>query len=246
MTQEILGQAQDEKLAPEHFMKVGSNYIYFDSIMIGPGWSDRGTGWYENFTDMAKKDKVTLLNVRSGSKDGYAYCNMDSTDQIGRPFRLQSLGMRFIYPNPHMADEHTINYAASKLFVTALTEHCYIEFWIRDDQWVLLNPDMCPDGFGYTGNLVQNSVEPSASDLITPGVPHASNRFPWLDNGIKIPESSQVKLELTFSEYGKYLLEQMGEVLPIDGKDGAIPNAAKIKVTMKGLRYVQMKGLYYK
>lgn len=227
-------------------MKVGSNYIYFDNVMIGPGWASKSKGWFDTFTDMAKKDKITFLNVRSGSKDGYAYTNMDSTDQIGRPFRLQSLGIRFIYPNPHMSDQHAINYSASKLFVTAVTEHCYIEFWIRDDQWCLLNPDMAPDGFGYTGNLQLNTVAPSSSDLITPGVPHASNRFPWLDNGIKIPETSQVKLEMTFSEYGKMLLQEMGDVLPIDGSDGPIDNVAKIKVTLRGLRYVQMKGLYYK
>ena len=243
----MYGQAAEPQvLEPQHFLKVGSNWIYYDSIMIGPGWSEKSKGWFENFTDMAKKDRLTFLNVRSGSKDGYAYTNMDSTDQIGRPFRCESIGIRFIYPSPTMADEHQTTYAATKYFQTALTEHCYCEFWIRDDQWCLLNPDMMPDGFGYTGDLVQNTIEPSASDLITPGVPHTDNRFHYLDDGIRIPETAQVKLELTFSEYAKELLQEMGEVLPLDGKEGEFPNAAKIKVTLRGLRYVQMKGQYYK
>ena len=240
---------EDSQLTPApagHFEKVGSNWIYFDKVLIGPGWQARGKGWFDSLTDMAKKDKVTFFNVRSGSKDGYAYTNMDSTDQIGRPFRLQSFGIRFIYPNPHMADQHVLNYNASKFFQTVLTEHCYMEFWIRDDQWFILNPDMAPDGFGPVGNLQNSPVAPASSDLITNGMPLGSNRFHWLDNGIRIPENAQIKLELTFSEYGKELLQEMDKIWPLDGSgQEPFPNAAIIKPTLRGLRYTQMKGKYY-
>ena len=231
---------------PGYFERVGSNWIYYDKVMIGPGWAAKGKGWYDSFTDLAKKDKLTFFNVRSGSKDGYAYTNMDSTDQIGRPFRLQSFGIRFFYPNPHMADQHVLNYAAAKFFQTILTEHCYLEFWIRDDQWFILNPDMAPDGFGPAGAVQNSPVAPAYTDMMTNGLPVTMNRFHWLDKGIRIPENAQIKLELTFSEYGKEMLEEMANVWPLDGSgEEPFPNAAIIKPTLRGLRYTQMKGKYY-
>ena len=238
---------KSEELEPGYFQKVGSNYQYYDTVNIGPGWKARGEGWFDSLTEMSQKDRVTFLNVRTGSKDGYSYCNMDATDNIGRPFRLESFGIDFNYPDPNVSGQHQLDVNAAKFFCTALTRHCYGEFWIRDDQWFILRPHHMPCGYGPVGSLQFNGVVPSSSTMITNGVAHSQNRWRWTKNGIKIPETAQTKFMLTFSEYGKLLLQEMDKIFNLDGRSSEpFPNCAQIEVTMRGKRYSQMKGKYYK
>lgn len=242
----MIGQTPEQELEPRHFEKVGSNWKYYDVIQIGPGWGSKATGWFESFTDMAKVDKLSLFNVRTGSKDGWAYTNMDSTDQIGRPFRLESLGMRFVYPDPFIGGQHTFDVNAAKFFQVTLPEHCYCEFWIRDDKWFTLKPHMLPPGYGPIGSQETSMNAPFASSLINSGDSNALNRWRWLDNGIKIPETAQIRFEITFSEYGKEKLQKLNEVYPLDVAGDPFNNVASIEVTIRGRRYSQMRGKYYK
>ncbi len=239
--------APDQELPAGWFQKVGANWIYFDNVMIGEGWANRADGWFENFTAMSQVDKLTFFNVRTGSRHGFSYTNMDTIDQIGRPFRLESFGIRLNYPDPNVSGQHTMQVAAAKFFTTALVEHCYLEFFIRDDQWFTLKPQMCPSGYGAIGFFNYNGVTPSSSHLITNGQSHSLNRWRWLDNGIKIPETSQIRLTMTFSEYGKQMLQELGTVNPLDGvSEEPFPNVANIEVSIRGRRYSQMRGKYYK
>ena len=238
----------DDATLPEgHFKKVGSNWVYYDNVMIGPGWRDRGVGWFDNFTEMASRPEITFFNVRTGSTTDYSYTNMESIDKIGRPFRFESLGIRFVYPDPHMSDQHQLNQAAAKFFQMTIPEHCVFKFFIRDDQWLTLRPVMAPPGWGYKGSSFTTSVNPSMSNVISSGEPNGIDRWRWLGNGIKIPESSQIKGTITFSEYGKELLKKLDAVWPLDGTgEDPFPNVAQIELSIRGLRYVQMRGEYYK
>lgn len=236
-----------EELPAGYFEKVGSNYEYYDTICIGPGWRKKGTSWFDTLNEMSRVDEINFFDVRTGSKDGKSYCNMDATDNIGRPFRFHSFGMEWHYPDPVVSNEKTMNVTAAKFFSDVLPRHCYITFWIRDDVWFTLRPHHCPSGSGRTGSLQYNAVAPSASSLITNGFPQGQNRWQWTGSGVKIPETSQIRCTLQFSEYGKELLREMDQIWPLDGNSNEpFGNCAQIECNIRGLRYSQMKGKYYK
>ena len=240
-------EAAGQELPSGHFEKVGSNWIYFDTVCIGPGWNTKNQTWFDSFSSMADSPDVSFFNVRTASTTDYAYTNMESIDKIGRPFRLESVGMRWIYPDPHMSDMHQLNQTASKVFQMYLPEHCHFKFFIRDDQWITVKPMMAPSGYGPKGSAQLNSPTPGTSTVISNGETMPMNRFPFSGNGIKVPESAQIRVSLVFSEYGKQLLRQLDQVFPLDGPgENPFPSVAMIEMSIRGLRYVQMRGKYYK
>jgi len=236
-----------QELPNDHFEKVGSNWIYYDTVCIGQGWKQTNPNWFNSFSEMADAPEITFFSVRTSSKTDSAYTNMDSSDQIGRPFRLESIGMRWIYPDPHISDPHQMNITASKVFQMYLPEHCHVKFWIRDDQWATLKPMMMPSGYGVKGSAQLISDTPSSNTVLTNGDPVPMNRFPFSGNGIKIPETSQIKAALVFSKYGKDMLRKLDQVWPLDGTgEDPFPSVAMIEMGIRGLRYAQMRGKYYK
>jgi len=231
------------------FMNVVQWWEIFDRCLIGPSVDPKWPGCFASFTTMAAAPEIPFLNIRSQSDVGPQYTNISSKDKIPWPFILESIGMRFLYPDPTVdsAAEHTAVMAATKIFQQYVCEHAIFEFWIREDIHLSLVPTMMPAGFGVTGYVAGNSTTNSwFSSTLNNGDPQGGNRWRFLDNLIKIPRECPIKGVLRFSEYGKDLLEQLDYVAPFDFL-GETPfaNMAMIEVTLRGKRGVQQRGEYH-
>lgn len=230
--------------APEGTKQVRETWMLYDTVRIGPALESKDHGWFQNFTQLAAADSVNFLNVRNSSDVGAFYTNITSKDKLPWPFVLESIGIRFGYPDPNIPPPGTAQAAASKLFQELIPEHAHLDFFIREDMRLRLKPHMMPAGYGTVGLGV---LIPSASyvGVLENGNVNLGNRFQWLTE-LNIPDDTPVKAELRFSEYAKALLTAWATVNPLDGPQGEeLNNEAFIELSLRGQRWVQQRGEYY-
>ena len=233
------------------YKSVRESWMIYDTVLIGldDEQSAKYPGGFTSFTAMSQQDEIPFLNIRNSSEAGMAYTNISSKDKTPWPFYLDSFGMRFIYPTPNIngASEHSAVIAGSKIFETEILDHCYFQFQIREDVRLTIKPAMMQPGFGpqgfMVGNFAQNSLFMSN---ITNGQPNMNNRWRNVGYTMNIPRDTPIKGLLRFSEYGKALLRQLGNVAEFDFADEDTFQAlARIELTLCGKREVQQRGEYH-
>ncbi len=219
-------------------------YVRHDRCMIGPRRDRNWRGCFNSFSDMAKQQKISFLNLRTSQTEDPTITNSASLDQNDNPFVLESIGIRFVYPGPLAASVHTFEQTHQSQFVSTIAEHCTWKFFIENNEYTdsfITAP--FPSGYGTAGAV---SVASNNSSLVVDhavnGTPHISNRQAWLPKGIDIGKSIKMKAELIFSEYGKYLLDKMGNVRPLENEDGFIDNMAFIEFSLRGKRSTLLQG----
>jgi hypothetical protein len=237
--------------APADAKNVKETWIAYDTVRIRDGLSAEPNGnllGYNSFALLAAAQEVPFLNMRNSSQAGLQYCNLDKTDSLAWPFDAESIGIEFVYPTPYNSQIAVSADAAAKIFLETIPNHCALIFSIRQDDRLIIRPNMCPPGYGPYGAMAyQSSFNHAYAQIATMGVPNMGNRFQWLGEPLEIPRDTPIKARLVFSEYGKRLLNALS-LNPLDfneGPTGEIPNEAQIVVSLRGQRYVQQRGEYH-
>jgi hypothetical protein len=240
----MLGQEEQAK----QFKNVMEPWPIYDSVLIGPA-VDTSKNWYASFATMAQQPEIPFLNVRTLSDAGASYTNITSRDKFPWLYYCESIGIRFLYPDPVVdnASTHTAIMAATALFQKVIPEHAYFELQIREDVIYRACPAHMPAGIGVTGFVNGNNAANNfMMTTLTNGVPAMANRWKFVNGAIAIPRDTPVLARLFFSQYGKDLLTQLGAVSGFDfGGVSAFPNVAKIELTLFGVRGVQQRGEYH-
>ena len=116
-----------------------------------------------------------------------------------------------------------------------------------EDVVLRIKPTHMPAGMGVTGFISGNNAQNNwIATSLTNGVPSLGNRWKNTIKALEIPRDTPVRGRLYFSQYGKDLLAQLGNVSPLDF-DGETPfaNIAMIELTLIGFRGVQQRGEYH-
>jgi hypothetical protein len=230
------------------FKNVIESWMIYDTVLIGPG-VNLANSWFASFTTLGQATEVPFINVRTLSDAGPAYTNITSRDKFPWPYWLHSLGIRFLYPDPNedTASSHTGVMAATKLFQQVIQEHSWFELNIREDTILRIKPTHMPPGMGVIGFTNANNAQNNyIATTYSNGAAQLGNRWKFVGKPIEIPRDTPVAGKLQFSQYGKDLLAQLGEVSGLDflGEE-AFPNIAMIELTMMGKRGVQQRGEYH-
>ena len=234
----------------EERRNVQEDWEMYDTVRIGPDVPDKWPGGFRTLTELASAEEIGFLNVRNATQVGQAYTNITgASGKLAWSYNVSSLGMRFIYPDPNVADDHAGNIAASKVFCVILPEHAHFTFTTNQDDRNILKPIMMPSGHGTMGML--QSSRPGSdtyNSIYNSGIPDGRNRWLWtIKGGMRLPKDTEVKGLLRFSEYGKKLLNALATVNPLDfGGPEPFPNECLIEVTLRGKRDVQQRGDYYR
>lgn len=227
----------------------GSYWQIYDTVNIGPSIDPKVPGWFANFTNLANATEVPFLNVRNESIAGRTYTNVTSMDKTPWWFDLNSIGVRFLFPDPSVnsASEHLGLIAMSKFFSTVLPEHAVCDFKIRSYTFLTTKAIHLPAGIGPTGYFELNTGTNSAfASNINNGESIMSNRWKFLKNE-RIPKDTPISFHLNFDDYAKRILRRWDQVPGIDfGAEEPDANMCQIELTLRGVRYEQRPGEFRK
>lgn len=228
---------------PKVFDNVNEDVVIYDTARIRKNIEGDAPKVFQNFTQLANvADGVPFFDIRNLAEVGKSYTNVESKDGLAYPFRLESIGCRFVYPDPFISGQFISDWAASKMFMQILPDHAHFELTIREDIRVALKPVMMSAGWGVQGWSV-GVGQPANTSVLTNGEPHLGNRFRFLQSAIDIPRNCPVRGRLKFSKYAQDMLEAM--VAPNDlqfDDQGVFDNEALIEFSLRGVRGVQQRG----
>lgn len=115
-------------------------FLYYDSIVIGPGARSIEPSWFETFQQFADADRLTFFAGRNGSAGlGYYNTRFDRRDQA---YYIDHMGIEFIAPGaPRVyceqgAEAHSIPF----LFGQVLPDHLGLEMTQQAADTVLQIP----------------------------------------------------------------------------------------------------------
>jgi len=235
------------EMVSTRYKNVMESWMIYDCALIGPG-VDTSHNWYASFTAMANAPEIPFINVRTSSSAGAAYTNITSRDKFPWMYKLHSMGIRFIYPDPTVdnSSPHTAIMSATKLFNQVVQEHAWFELELREDVVLRVKPSHMPPGVGVQGFTSSNNAQNNwMATTYTNGAPYMGNRWKFVGKTLDIPRDTPVRGRLYFSQYGKDLLTQIDEVADLDFED-SFNNVAMIELTLLGMRGVQQRGeLHY-
>lgn len=239
--------------APENAKQVHQTSILYDTCRIGELVPDNFPKGYTTLAAMAADDHVPFLDVRQSSEVGKSYTNITSKSKLPWPFYLESVGIRFFYPNPYNAGIVANADAAAKAFEEILPEHSWFEFGIREDTWLIEKCSLLPPGYGPSGMAgYVNWQNNSFVSVESQGVAAFGNRFKFINGVIPIPADTPIWGKLYFSQYAKTQILQRLQLLPLDFHEGedasgedTTPNELSITVTLRGTRAIQQAGEYF-
>lgn len=232
----------------EQYNNVIETWQIYDCVRIGKNVPSKYPGGFNSFVQMALADEIPFLNIRNSSEAGLAYTNVSSKDKLPWPFWLESIGLRFLYPDP----ESPANPAPllgdnvmGKMFQQVIQEHAYFQFQIREDTIVTLKPAHMPAGMGPSGYISSIGGITSMGTVITQGQANMGNRWKFQGKPLNIPRDTPIKGILKFSDTGKQLLTAMGAPGEIPFGAAVWTNEAMIELTLRGKRGVQQRGEYH-
>lgn len=254
------------------FQNVVEKFMLYDTIGIYyppyPSTIQTPDGWFATFAALGAANDLNFFNVRNRSV-GLMWCNQDKRDQLAWPFWIESIGVTFWSQPWTGAPTWDIDYTfspedySSHIFVTDLPRHCGVTVRVQQDDRLKTHAYFCSPGYGPFGDGFGRGQPGSMVDLAhdnahshhlavtNQGTPIYSNRFRF-PVALEVPRNSPLNVRLTFTEYGRQLLQTlpwlnswMGQV---HGTDDivALNHFAGIQVSLVGKRGVQQRGEYHR
>jgi len=241
---------------PGGYQNVKEAWALYDTVLIGRIKS-KVPGWVDSYATLGQNNRIPFFNVRNSGECSIAYNNLETKDQMPYVFLLYSLGASFIAPPgiPALASISGVDYNAMSdvLFTQTIPEHVGFRLKIRQDEKLIHNIRLAPEGVGVYGNLFANDPAGANTQSVTSGTngqPYLDNRWKF-PNPIAIPRGCTYSVEMELSNYCADLLKAMcgpsqyqfqcETDTPTD-----VPSVAMIRVSMIGKRQVQQRGeLHY-
>ena len=244
-------------------MNVLEQWPLYDTIMIGPRFdASKGyymkSGWYADFAQIGAVNELAFFNQRVVDDVGLPYNNQEARDSMPYGFTAYSYGVIFMatpcqwtssyltpVPPPESEQWNSIQY-----FLTELPKHAGIELKVGRDIKVEQNCLITPAGVGTSGNAARYSNGP-----FDVGYPQSNSGAIFLKNrwkfptAIDIPATETLSAKIRFTEYGRFLLQEMGNspfyvevgMGEQDAKLGFYAYAG-IQISLLGRRQVQQRG----
>lgn len=219
----------------------------FDSIAVFEGAANLSRGWFNTFADLASVDQLQWFSGRDTGA-GPSYTNQ-TTERTDWAQDLYQTTMEFLCPMAFGDLEENPNEGTAftqQMWVNELPRMMGMRVVLAEaDEIAKVPANHMPAGFGTSSMFYDGSAAPTAQ-VGSVGVPAVSNAFYW-------PEPIMLAAKAKLTVYGsidaplRRFLQQLpgpGAKLVPDGAGGFIrlPNVYEIRITMRGPRYLQLRG----
>lgn len=244
----MMGQEQ----AAAQFANATEAWAVYDAAQIRSDIEMDKLG-YKSYAAMGALDEWPFFDQRK-SDVGIAYTNRDSNETLEYVFHAYSLGVRFV-PAPCIVEpqgqsngaDH--NHLVHQILNQALLEHVGLVLRIQQDDKLIHQATLAPDGAGPSGISIgiQGGVAPFAGAgayCSTNGEPLLANRWKWPDP-VSIPRGATFSVRLRPSKYLKALMSIMpgpGDLTFDNGTAHKIPACALMRVDLIGKREVMQRN----
>lgn len=238
-------------------LNVHEPWALYDSVLIGNIAAITDVdGWLATYIALGALREIPFFNIRNRSSAGEPYCNLDSTEILPFVFHAYSLGVEFHGPVLSQSNDTGSGYISigdAALFANELPKHAAIQLQVSQDEKLLNTAMLTPAGAGVAGasSELQDSVLAPVGPITTYGIGMRSLANRWrFAEPIKMPRNVTVRAKITFSEYGRNLLNAMAGPgwMVVDPAESPTVHkrAAMIRVSLIGKREVQRRGeLHY-
>jgi len=203
-----------------------------------------------SFANLATFPNISFFNARTRTEVGQEYCNVEDKGGVEYPLYVESIGLRFVCPNPLLTDLTPNGSAVGKMFCETIPEHCSVEFKVGQDVKSILKPHMMPAGYGPQGMAMWTQwLNASFISVEAAGACALGNRFQQIDDAIAVPAKTPIELKINFGPYALLLLSRM-TLWDHDMLEGAEPGTtdettaamATIEASIRCVRLVQQRG----
>ncbi|TPV95537.1 MAG: hypothetical protein B7733_09430 [Myxococcales bacterium FL481] len=219
-----------------------------DSVVIGKGASTRSRGWFETWPDFAEANELQWFSGRDTAV-GPAYTNQQ-TERTDWAQDIYHISVQMIAP-PGIADLETNPNDAlimPLLFQQQLATQLALSVILADSDQVASAPaDHFPGGFGTSYPLVSSSATPTTFA--------GNNGEPVVQNTWKFPEPIMLAAKAKITIRGQIDSPIRGLLAGLTGPGEKnvptgnpqqpfrkMPNWYTIKITLRGPRYLQLRG----
>lgn len=240
------GIVPDEQAKNIRRLRVAEMWERYDSVVIGPGASDKSKGWFNTWADFAGADVLQWFSGRD-TNAGPAFVNQ-TTERTDWAQDFYYTRIEFISP-PGMADIETEPNDAQitpTLFAQQFPTQMSIKIVMSDADEIAKAPaNHFPAGHGVTNPIISAAAAPSVI-AGGQGDPHISNGWRWPDP-VMLAAKAKVTVIGGIDAPLRAMLSNLPgpgyKNIPIgDGEVHAMPNWYVIKVTHGGPRYLQLRG----
>lgn len=227
-------------------------WIRVDTICIGKGAKNIDDGWFENFADFANASELIWFTSGRTKKVGQALCNLSGPSEDYAQ-RIYQSGVEFIPPIGFQGFEENVADSGfmQSLWVQDLPNMMSTAWKLQDVDNILICPAIHqPAGTGVSGQ-VQNGAGSLFSIAGQTGDANLRNTWGW-PQPLGIPAKSKIEVAMTIANPMKDFLRDLPDELPAQAQIPTTENNElklvpfdnwyKIRVWLRGPRYVQLRG----
>jgi hypothetical protein len=226
--------------------RVAEPWTRYDTVVIGQGAQDVDRGWFNTWADFANASKISWFVGRS-SGVGDSYCNTpDARTDFAQD--IYQTNVEFLCP-PGLGEfgQDVLDQGLAQLFFTYQlpTEMPLRTKLAGTDEVSLLPANHMPSGFGVAGTVVDGAAAPTVLPG-SQGTPHVTNNWAWPDP-ILLAAKSLISVEAVLDRQSRGLFAALPGpgVINVPTGEGTFyqyPCWYKIRISMRGPRYVQLRG----
>lgn len=222
-------------------------WTVFDTVCIGQGCRGIDPGWFNNWNEFARTQKVVWFRSRSSSVD-QAYTNK-GFDKLDYAYDIHLIRCEFIAP-PGFAENDSVGMDAQQmpiLFQTSFPNMMSGEVILMQTDPILIVPfSHIPSG---VGNTWANIAAPAAPTTLagTQGHPSVGNGY-IIPGGLMMAANSSLQINGFIAEPLKSFLMSLPTTMPgnsvFTSGELNLPFEKRymIRISLIGERYVQLRG----
>lgn len=226
--------------------RVAEPWQRYDTVVIGEGAQDVDRGWFNTWADFANASKISWFVGRaSGVGDSYTNTPDARTDFAQDIYQTN---VEFLCPVGFgdLAEDVLDGGISQQLFTYQLPTEMPMRVKLAGTDEIAIAPaNHFPSGYGVAQSVLDQSAAPSVLPG-SQGMPHVTNNWTWADP-ILLAAKSLISVEAVLDRQSRALFGALPgpgviQVPTGAGTTYALPAWYKIRITMAGPRYVQLRG----
>jgi len=253
-----------EQLTDMRYSNAIENWPYYDTLLISqlvgqPNFERYArAGFLTSYNALGVQGNVPFFKLRNRGSVGLPYCNMDVVDRFNLPFHAYGIAVAFIAPTLGTSGDPNVQ-AQSAYFSAELPKHCGFTFQVGQDEKLASHAGFLNAGSGLFGSYHELSSTQASGSYKTQnyasGRPNKFNIYPFaqvddetgnkIPTPVQIPRNETVYCNLIISQEGRDLLQSLNGPLINNGETGVCYQRALIRVTLYGVREVQLRNLQH-
>jgi hypothetical protein len=252
-----------EQLSDLRYSNALEVWPYFDTVLISQWVAQAGNerfakaGFLAGYNALGVQGQIPFFKTRNRGTVGLPYCNMDVIDRFNLPFHCFGIAVAFVAPTLSASGDPNPQ-AQDAFFAAELPKHCGFTFNVGQDEKLASHAGYLNAGSGLVGHQTQSGGTTFGSQLLTQsyaaGRAEKWNIYPFVqvkENGekiptpIQIPRNETIQAILHISPEGKNLLSVLPGPGITTGEGGSFFQRALIRVSLYGVREVQLRNLQH-